>query len=162
METATHAFLSGLAGALVAYLGAILKDFVSARSKIDASLLKTRSELYQELWNETKVVSRFPPTTGLQAQDLHRYRDKLSKWYFGPGGLMLSRESQKRYVNLQEAISAVIKDMEKLQFNEDYGKLQEAGSAMRTSLTNDIYSRRMAPYVFRAWDRWRDRSTGRK
>jgi hypothetical protein len=162
MEAATHAFLSGLAGALVAYVGAILKDFVSARSKIDAGLLKKRTELYQELWSETKAVTKFPPSIGLQAQDLHRYRERLTAWYYGPGGLMLSRGSQRKYVALQEAIAAAIEAMEKHHFNEDYKGLEKAGSALRTSLTDDIYSRRMAPYVFRAWDRWGDRSTGRK
>jgi hypothetical protein len=142
--------LSGLMGAVVAYLGAMLKDIVSSRSKIDAALLKKRTELYGKLWSATQVVSKWPPNEGLDAIGLRRYSECIANWYFDQGGLMLSRRSQVKYVELQKAIWAVIENTKQTEARpnpQEYDRIHAAGSALRTSMTRDIYSRRLAPYA---------------
>lgn len=130
-------------------------------SAVDVDLRQTRTTAYKELWKLTSVLPRWPRNDKLTYADLKDFSIAMRTWYFDGGGLFLSERSMKSYNELQEKLSDVLGDM-------DEGRLQQivqgAGSRdlschydivrlkcskLRTSLTNDVLSRRAAPIAQR-------------
>ncbi len=135
------ALISGFVGAVVAYLGAILKDIVDTRTFIDKDLLNKRADLYQSAWEKTELLSKYCGKDDATIEQYGKLSEDLHNWYFQNGGLYLSRNSQKAFANLQTALIELPKDGIS---NESRKNTRNLGSLFRTELTNDILSRRSA------------------
>jgi len=102
MENLATILFSSLVGALVAYVGAILKSRIDTRSKFDDALFEKRTEVYSKLWATTKEVPMWPKRKGIKYSDLKQYSERLNSWYYETGGIYMSRKSQDAYVALQK------------------------------------------------------------
>ena len=148
MNELTTILFSSLVGALVAYLGALLKNKIDTRTKFDDSLFQKRTEAYSKLWKTTKEVPKWPKRQGVKYSDLKDYSEQLNCWYYEIGGIFMSRKSQRAYASLQEMIwNSMGNDLDKEIDDAVYQSVCAAGSALRTELTNDLLSRRSAPSV---------------
>lgn len=149
---------STIAGAVAGLLAALAKSFVDSRGRVDEALHETRTGLYQELWRATSILPLWPPAAGVTFEDLFRMSEWLRDWYFGsplepagnesrtPGGLYLSRRSRDRYEGAQEALRVRTAGRTGPISDDDYSAVRKALSGLRTQLTNDLLSRRGAPY----------------
>ena len=148
------AIISAAGGLAVATAGAIVKGALAQRAGLDEELRGTRTKLYPAAWRNTAAISQWPKSEltwgGLRA--LHK---DLRNWYYGeahpgatdpsPGGLYLSRNSQKRYADMQGLIDLALPeaahDHESVP-DEYYEPLRAGCSAFRTALTEDLETRR--------------------
>ncbi|MCB1821906.1 MAG: hypothetical protein KDI73_10055 [Candidatus Competibacteraceae bacterium] len=148
MKELTTILFSSLVGALVAYLGAILKNKIDTRTRFDDSLFEKRTEAYSKLWETTKAVPKWPKSKGIKNKELEDYSKNPNSWYYEIGGIFMSRSAQRAYAALQETIWEVIaKDLEQEIDEATYQNVYTASSTLRTELTNDLLSRRSAPSV---------------
>jgi hypothetical protein len=91
-------------------------------------------------------LPRFPKDEGLTYQKLAAQSSSLRDWYFQKsGGIYLSSGSQKLYLRFQQTIQEAVQkekaNQERPVSAGDYDRAMKAGSALRTSLTNDLHSR---------------------
>ncbi len=115
-------------------------------SSIDTDLRHKRTEVYKELWKSTELLPKWPRASDVTYKDLIKFSNDLKDWYFNKGGIYLSRGAQNRYADLQKTLTYVLmgKDLGKIS-NQDYDRVRNKCSALRTELTNDLLSRRGAP-----------------
>jgi hypothetical protein len=149
------AIISAAGGLAVATAGAIVKGALAQRAGLDEELRDTRTKLYPSVWRSTGATSRWPKSelTWGRIRALH---ESLRDWYYGevhhaaadetPGGLYLSRNSQKRYREMQHLIACVSSDADEhddqLVPLDYYTLVGDACSAFRTALTEDLETRR--------------------
>lgn len=133
--------------------------YFSTRSKIrldmtveyDKSLRDKRLELYKELWPKTKPLARFSAQP-LTYNIVKTLSAEMSDWYFREGGIYLSKRSRKPYFHLKRQLQRVIGDQTLAGHpdteikGESSEKIQDAASRLRTSLADDIRTRR-APWL---------------
>lgn len=149
-EVATLA-LSGVVGAVTGFLAALLRSALEERVKVDAELRGVRTPLYKEIWHRMALVPRWPQNEELTYADLRAFSEWLRDWYFADGGMYLSRESRRRYGELQEVLQTVAGNNGKVtsgKRNADYEVVQRACSALRTAMTDDLLSRRGRAALF--------------
>ena len=147
--------VSSFVGALVSFLGAWLKSALEMRSKIDEELLNKRTELYQDLWDKTKILPKWPRKDDVTYENLISFSTDLRKWYYDGGGLYLSRTAQKAFARVQDAIwnQTHCKDKDekkdKLIKAKEYDVIRIYCSRLRTEITNDLLSRKATPFLLR-------------
>lgn len=136
--------ISGLVGAVVAYIGAILNDIVMTRSFVDKTLLNKRAELYKEAWKYTELLSNFCGKDDVFIKQYEKVSKDLHSWYFNIGGIYLSALSQRAFSNLQLALINVYNHdiAEEVVSEKTKEKIRGLGSLFRTRLTDDLLSRR--------------------
>jgi hypothetical protein len=149
------AIISAAGGLAVATAGAIVKGALAQRAGLDEELRDTRTKLYPSVWRSTGATSRWPKSE-LTWGRIRAFHEGLRDWYYGevhhaaadatPGGLYLSRNSQKRYREMQHLIACVLLDADardnQLVPQEYYELVSDACSAFRTALTEDLETRR--------------------
>ncbi len=139
---------SAIGGAFLTAIGVLVKSAFSQRVKIDESVLKERRELYQKLWEKTKLLPKWPQATDVTYAKLHTLSEELRDWYFLEGGIYLSEQARKAYGNVQENLCLTTKakqdDQEKSITDAEYQNLVDFCSALRTELTQDLQSRKRA------------------
>ena len=134
--------VSSVTGAVVAFVGAVLKNALDVRTKIDESLRSSRTPEYKTLWAKTRRLPKWPRADITYGQ-LDALRREFRDWYFDGGGIYLSRQSQRRYASLQDLLATLdYGDAEKGVEPPEYDAVRERCSALRTSLTDDLVSRR--------------------
>ena len=117
---------------------------------VDVDLRKRRIDVYTELWEKTKILSKWPRNPDVTYIALKDFSEALKEWYFEKGGMFLSRTTHnKAYIPLQEAITNTIKQKGGPIYegitDEEYDRIRELCSNLRTHLTEDIISRKTAP-----------------
>ena len=145
--------LTGLASGVVSSA----LTYFSTRSKIrldmtveyDKALHAKRLELYKELWPKTKRLSRFDWHFALTYNVVKSVAADTREWYFGEGGIYLSRRSRKPYFHLKELLQKVLDNKELEAASEAAIKdepiceaIVNAAHDLRTSLADDIGARR--------------------
>ena len=93
-----------LSGALLAYLGAILKFRKDLEAAYDKDLRNKRIEVYTELWNQLQLLARFDQPEPLTPNTLEKLTVAMRKWYFETGGLYLSEAARITYFDLKGVI----------------------------------------------------------
>lgn len=153
-----NVLVSTVAGAISGLLAALIKGYFDSRGRVDEALHETRTGLYQELWRRTSVLPLWPPAPGVTFEALHQLSEWLRDWYFGspagadpgearvPGGLYLSKRSRGRYEKVQVALKERSEGKSGPISDADYQAVRTALSSLRTQLTEDLLSRRGAPY----------------
>ncbi|MDH3645936.1 MAG: hypothetical protein OER80_04100 [Gammaproteobacteria bacterium] len=146
--------VSSLVGALVSYIGAVIKNTLDTRSRINDSLLEKRTDQYKILWDKTRLLPKWPRDTSVTHEKLRKLSEGLRDWYFDGGGIYLSRKSQRLYASLQEVVAGVTGEektgnitSDEHDNNNEYDRIRKACSTLRTSMTDDLLSRRGAPQL---------------
>jgi len=131
--------------------------YVSTRSKIrldmtveyDKTLHAKRLELYKELWPKTKRLSRFDWHFALTYNVVKSVAADTREWYFGEGGIYLSRSSREPYFHLKGLLQKVIDNKEleaapdaPIEDKEICAAIIDAAHDLRASLADDIGARR--------------------
>ncbi|TGX56134.1 hypothetical protein E5A73_03275 [Sphingomonas gei] len=109
----------------------------------DLQLSKTREARYLELWTLTAPIPKWPRNPGLTFARLEKLSRELRDWYFAGGGLYLSQEARKVYGGAQKAICRRLGPRGDAEVPDQvYDAIQQALSRLRTTLTNDLATRR--------------------
>ena len=135
--------LSASTSVIVSYLVAGYASRIEFRSRVDRTLIRKRERVYKELWQLTSIVPTWPKAEACTYEDLRRFSELLRAWYFTTGGMYLSEEARGAYGKLQEALAAMPARLSVLT-DADYEAARKAGSALRTELTRDLFSRKRA------------------
>lgn len=139
--------LSSAIGGAVSFLGAFIKSRLDSSAKVDELLRGKRTEQYLILWEKTRVVPKWPRDDTLTYADITELSKALRAWYFDGGGIYLSRSSQKTYARLQDTIWSILDQKPGGEVvSNHYDLIQKRCSALRTSMTDDVSSRRRAPH----------------
>ena len=145
MSELTTIIVSSLVGGGVAFVGAVVREVFGARRKLDQALRDERIRLYQLLWQTTGTLPLWPRAP-ISYGDLGLMSRELRDWYFDEGGIYLSQQSRARYGELQERVSSVLATQRARPADpvdaDDYEDVRSRCSALRSSLTKDLSSRR--------------------
>ena len=93
-----------LVSALVGALSALATAFLRGRSDIDAGLRARRETEYDRLLVLMSAVPAWPPQEGLTYRRLAALERELRAWYFGGGGLIMSRSTRDAFNRLQRGL----------------------------------------------------------
>lgn len=116
---------------------------LKAMDGYDQQLSQTRETRYLELWALTAPLPKWPRNEGLTYGRLEKLTHELRDWYFGGGGLYLSKEARDVYGDAQTAICAALGPRGDAEVpGEIYDSLQKALSLLRNTLTIDLATRR--------------------
>jgi len=134
---------SALIGALVSYIGALIHNSFHLRTKIDETLLDTRTKLYKPLWLQTQLLPKWPKAQNLTSEQLTKFSESLRNWYFAEGGIYLSQPARKAYGKLQEELTNAVQSPGSTPHVTDshYDAIQKRCSRLRSQLTKDLMSR---------------------
>ena len=138
-------------GGLASWLGKVWADRIAQYTKlvgeIDLDLRKLRIQAYSALWKSTSILPKWPRAETVTYADLYAFSGNLRDWYYGTGGMYLSRSTHNdAYTPLQDAITDLLKAKKSGPLSEtDYEAIRERCSALRTALASDIESRREGP-----------------
>jgi hypothetical protein len=140
--------VSSLVGGVVGAGSAILKNSLSARSKVDQHLRDERLTHYRVLWKKTGLIPKWPKADDVTYDKLDKLTKELRDWYYDGGGICLSAQAREAYTQVQKLLNKVLVphkgDLSKRISPEDYDSLAECCSALRTELTQDLLSRKRA------------------
>jgi hypothetical protein len=145
MDSILTVIVSSLIGGVVAYVGAVINSSLAMRAQIDQSLRDARTNVYKDLWRRTGLLPQWPKSSDVTYAKLTDFSRDLRQWYFTEGGIYLSSESRSMYGSLQEILSVVLQGAGQGKISEEeYERIREACSLLRTELTRDLLSRRRA------------------
>ncbi len=143
MESLLTVVLSSLIGGAVAYVGAVVNSTLAMRAQIDQSLREIRISVYKDLWRRTGLLPQWPKSPDVTYAKLADFSRDLRHWYFNEGGIYLSTEARTAYGKVQETVTTVLQDAgEGKLTDEQYDRIRETCSLLRTELTRDLLSRR--------------------
>jgi hypothetical protein len=142
--------LFGIAsGALVAYLGAILKFRKELEAEYDKDLRSKRIEVYKALWDPLQALARYDRPKPLSPQTLEELTVAMRNWYFEVGGLYLSEDARTSYFDLKQAIQDILNNRKyrpkDMLDPHDSKIVLEQGSLLRARLTQDVGTRKSSP-----------------
>jgi hypothetical protein len=138
-----------ISGAVVAYLGAVVKYRKELEAEFDKELRKERIRTYPELWRHLELLARYDRPAPLDVTHLHELSVSMRKWYFETGGIFLSEQTRDSYFDLKERLR-LRRSYRGPEGDGDPGeaKAQElvrAASLLRAHLTRDLGTRRSSP-----------------
>jgi len=109
-------------------------------------LLADTVAAYKRLWELTNILPRWPRRTDASYDDLADFSEALRDWYFrDAGGMFFSSTAHSAYVELQEALTAMISQGVSGDLAPDhYDHIREFCSQLRTQLATHIGSRTIA------------------
>jgi hypothetical protein len=151
--------LIAVVSAVISYASAVV-TFFATRSKVrldmtgeyDRALHEKRLELYKRLWPKTEPLGKYASPDSYTYKSVSAVSLEMHDWYFGEGGLFLSKKSRTPYFLLKDAIQRVVEDGQ-LASTPDQPlpeairrTLVEAAGRLRTSLADDIHARN-APWL---------------
>lgn len=151
MDNTQTIIVSALVGGVVSYLGAIIKNKLDMNRTIDNELREKRDKVYKYVWRRTGSLPRRPRLESVTYLDITNLMVDLGTWYYEEGGLYLSGGARR-------AFSATMDILERVRQNgnetdvlveSDYEEAREACSKLRSGLSQELLSRRAAPYGFR-------------
>ena len=143
--------LFGIAsGAILAYLGAVLKFRKDLEAEYDKDLRNRRIKAYQELWKHLQLLARYDRPKPLTIQTLGELSVAMRQWYFEVGGLFLSEETRNTYFDLKKAIQQAVESTkygaDEILDDKPEGKhILEQGSLLRARLAHDVGTRKSSP-----------------
>lgn len=86
------------------------KTRLDLSAQIDVHLREKRITVYGKLWKATEILPKWPRAESVTYAQLLEFSETMRDWYFGEGGMYLSRDAQGAYGALQDAIWAILKD----------------------------------------------------
>ncbi len=139
--------VAGLVSAVLTYVSTRYKTRLELTAEYDKELQQGRLKAYTELWGILDKFPRYgreqPITHAVFVQVSNKTRD----WYFHDGGIYLTRASRKPYFEMKELMEPLFQEAVKgsptTELEEErINPIIEAGSTLRTSLSDDIGTKR--------------------
>jgi hypothetical protein len=115
-----------VSGALIAYVGAVLKFRKDLEAEYDKDLRSKRIEGYKELWQQLQLLAKYDLPKPLNIQTSQELTVSMRTWYFEAGGLYLSEDTRAFYFDLKRTIKEIF-DSKKYQENELLVETDSAG-----------------------------------
>ena len=115
------------------------------QARYDQTLHDHRIKAYQALWQRLEVLALYARPEPVTSACLKQLAAELRQWYFHTGGLFLTDNSRDAYFALQIAIKAEIEKQQpqdKELEDPAFETIRTKGSALRTSLSSDLNSRK--------------------
>jgi len=136
-------------GAILTYIGAILKFRKDLEAEYDKDLRTRRLTAYEKLWGHLQLLARYDRPKPLTPQTLQELSVAMRRWYFEEGGLYLSDKSRQTYFDLKRAIQKLLEDNryrpDQTLEGPDSTPLLDTASLLRARLTQDVGTRRTSP-----------------
>jgi hypothetical protein len=144
--------ISAFVGGMVSYLGAVLKNWLDLRQRVDQALRRKRESLYASLWT---VLAKYPDWSDDATEKYNSLEDfskEITKWYDNAGGMYLSRSATAAVFRLQR----VLREIRSKNINsgldttlspKDNKSIKKRCVKLRKGLTRDLLSRRAAPML---------------
>ena len=88
-------FASGVISSVLTYFSTRSKIRLDMKVEYDKSLHEKRLALYKELWPRTEPLGRYKPHFVLTHKIVSEVAANMHNWYFGEGGIYLSKRSRK-------------------------------------------------------------------
>jgi hypothetical protein len=156
----TDTLNSVLIGAVAGLLSAVITHFAT-RAKIrldlaaeyDKGLQESRLAAYKVLWEMFERLARYGRDEPITYAILRDISGKSKTWYFRTGGIYLTRASAAPYFAWKAAMQPVLDDAELAKrpdapipkdYTETINIIVRAASTLRTSLSEDIGTRRLS------------------
>jgi hypothetical protein len=143
-EWATGLVVAG-AALVTGIISSLVTSWLAGREKANEELREQRVNAYPQIWRLTGAVSVWPRTQATWS-DLEQLHLRLRRWYYTTGGLYLSEHARQRYGDVQNVIAAHLGQRgggdAPLPDSPVYDDVQTTCSAFRTSLTEDLETRR--------------------
>ena len=145
MPEAIQLLLSALVGAAAGAFATAYKSRKELESLYDIELRRRRIDTYSELWKLLEPLAYWSPPRPLTYGGITQLSKALRSWYFGSGGLFLSRKTRAPYFNLQEALTRLSQgrpaDDPAVLDEESHEVVKALGSRLRTATTEDVATR---------------------
>jgi hypothetical protein len=152
-DTFTSILVGGLAGgvsAAITYFSTRAKLRLDVAAQYDKQLQESRLAAYIKLWAMLEPLARFGRSSPVTYAILKDISDKTRTWYFEVGGIYLTRASTTPYFKWKGLMQPVLDDAD-LAKNPDKAVPESqleaiiaAGSTLRTSLSDDIGTKRLS------------------
>lgn len=146
-------FASGIISSVLTYFSTRSKIRLDMRVEYDKTLHDKRLELYTKLWPSTEPLGRYVPHFSLTYNKVSKVAAEMHQWYFNEGGIYLSKHSREPYFDLKKQMLRVIDDKRlaatpdaRIEDEETCNAILDAATTLRTSLADDIRTRR-APWL---------------
>jgi hypothetical protein len=114
----------------------------------DKELQKSRLEAYKKLWAMFERLARFGVEKLSTCADLREISNATRIWYLQEGGIYLTRASRGPYFRMKELLQPLLDDKKLASRPTDpinpelVDPVIKAGSTLRTSLSDDIGTKR--------------------
>ena len=137
--------LLGLVGVLVTAVITALATAAKVKQDLEADYdLALRSErlaAYRELWHRTEPLAKYFRADEVTRRRLRELGTELRSWYFNTGGIYLTERSRDAYFALMDGLTAAVAAEDEPDPSK-IDDLLERGSALRSSLVEDVRTRR--------------------
>jgi hypothetical protein len=152
-DTFTSVLIGGLAGgvsAAITYFSTRAKLRLDVAAQYDKQLQESRLAAYIKLWAMLEPLARFGRDKPVTYAVLKDISDRTRTWYFQTGGIYLTRASATPYFKWKALMQPLLDDPELAKKPDEAipeSQLKEiiaAGSTLRTSLSDDIGTKRLS------------------
>jgi hypothetical protein len=145
MSEVVAPIVTGLVGLGTGAIAASWRTGLELAARYDVDLRAKRIDKYEDLWQRLAPLDQYGNQAALSTVgDVATLAAEVSDWYYTRGGLVMSRASQRKLVELRkqlEAIAAQGKPDAPLPADAT-SALTAPASDLRTQLTKDVLSRR--------------------
>jgi hypothetical protein len=142
--------VAGLVSAIVTYFSTLWKTRLELTVEYDKDLQKSRLAAYALLWGILDKIAKYGREGPVTYDVLREVSNATRDWYFHNGGIYLTRASRKPYFQMKKLMQPILDDPHR--FTNANGNIRkeflepiiDAGSALRTSLSDDIGTKRVS------------------
>jgi len=137
--------VTALAGLVSGIVAASWRTGLGLAARYDADIRDKRLAAYAKLWSSLKGLDRRARPLSMTLGDALELLEQLTDWYHETGGLLMSRATQRKFADLQQLLVEATSTKAAAETELSTAMLSQliaAVSALRTSTTQDILSRR--------------------
>ena len=138
---------AGLVSAVLTYFSTRYKTRLELTAEYDKELQQSRLKAYTQLWGILDKFPRYGREHPLTYGVFVEVSNETRKWYFHDGGIYLTKASRKPYFEMKKLMEPLFREAIEgpptaVFQDERLLPIIEAGSALRTSLSDDIGTKR--------------------
>jgi hypothetical protein len=156
VDTFQSILIGGIAGVVssaLTYFSTRAKIRLDLAAEYDKALQENRLAAYLKLWARLEPLARYGRDKPITHKVLEDISTQTRTWYFQAGGIYLTQASRKTYFDWKALLQPLLDDKE-LEAQSDreinpavddrLAKVIAAGSRLRTSLSDDIGTKRLS------------------
>jgi hypothetical protein len=137
---------AGLVSAVITHFSTRAKIRLDLAAEYDKSLQEARLEKYIKLWGMMKDLPKYgrAPVTYKMIRSIS---DDTKQWYFDGGGIYLTKRSRDPYLKWKALLEPLLDAEHKPEdvvHDDQINLIVAAGSTLRTRLSEDIGTKRLA------------------
>ncbi len=142
--------VAGIISAAVTYFSTRAKIRLDLAAEYDKTLQEERLKVYKELWAMLEPLARYGRDKEITYSVLKEISNQTRSWYFKTGGIYLTELSREPYFYWKKMMQELL-DNKEFKTNPDktipdseLKNVISAGSTLRTSLSDDIGTKRLS------------------